>query len=184
MKKELPRLKNIYHTDILPALKESLNCTNDLQVPKISKITLNIGLGLDAKDSKILQFCFKQLELISGQKPIVTKARKSISAFKIRTGFPLGLKVTLRSYRMYEFLDRLINIVMPRIRDFKGISPSMFDNSGNFTIGIKEFTSFPEVDYDNVKRNYGLDVNIATTATSAIQARKLFELFGFPILNR
>lgn len=173
-------LKQVYETEIKPRLKEDLELRNVMEVPRITKITLNMGVGEATADRKQLDNALADLELIAGQKPIVTNARKSIAGFKIRDGFPIGCKVTLRKSRMYEFLDRLINIAIPRQRDFRGISPRSFDGRGNFAMGIAEQIVFPEINYDKVDKIRGLDISIVTTAKTDDQARALLRAFNFP----
>lgn len=173
-------LKQVYETEIKPTLKEELGLRNVMEVPRITKITLNMGVGEATADRKQLDNALGDLELIAGQKPIITNARKSIAGFKIRDGFPIGCKVTLRKSRMYEFLDRLINIAIPRQRDFRGISPRSFDGRGNFAMGIAEQIVFPEINYDKVDKIRGLDISIVTTAKTDDQARALLRAFNFP----
>lgn len=176
----MARLKAVYKNEILPKLQEELGCKSVMEVPKITKITINMGVGEALADKKILENAIKDLEQISGQKPIITKARKSIAAFKVREGWPIGCKVTLRSDRMYEFLDRLIAIAIPRIRDFRGISPKQFDGRGNFSMGVNEQIIFPEIDYDKIDALRGLDIAITTTAKSDEHGRALLKAFNFP----
>lgn len=176
----MARLKAVYKNEILPKLQEELGCKSVMEVPKITKITINMGVGEALADKKILENAVKDLEKISGQKPIITKARKSIAAFKVREGWPIGCKVTLRSDRMYEFLDRLITIAIPRIRDFRGISPKQFDGRGNFSMGVNEQIIFPEIDYDKIDALRGLDIAITTTAKNDEQGRALLKAFNFP----
>ena len=175
-----PRLKELYTESIVPKLKEKLSRQNTLSLPKLSKVSLNMGLGDAVNDNKVIQSASDQLAVISGQLPFVTKARKSIATFKIRDGMPLGVKVTLRGHRMYEFIDRLINVAMPRIRDFRGLSPKSFDGRGNYALGIKEHIVFPEIDFDKVDEIWGLDVVVCTTARSNDEAKFLLGLFNFP----
>ena len=173
-------LKEKYRSEIVPKLQSELGLNNVMAVPRISKITLNMGVGEAVGDKKVLEHAVADMEKIAGQKPIVTKSRKSIAGFKIRDGWPIGCKVTLRDERMYEFLDRLINIALPRVRDFRGISPKAFDGRGNYTLGIKEQIIFPEIDYDNIDRVQGLNVTIVTTAKTDDEARSLLAHFGMP----
>ena len=161
-----PRLKEIYNTTIAPKLKQDLSIDNEMALPKLLKVTLNMGLGEAVNDSKVIQLASEQLSLISGQLPVVTKAKKSIATFKIRTGMPLGVKVTLRGNRMYEFVDRLTTIALPRIRDFRGLSNKGFDGRGNYSFGIKELTIFPEINVDKLDKVRGLDISIGTSATN------------------
>lgn len=173
-------LKKIYETEIKPRLKEELGLDNIMEVPKITKITLNMGVGEATADRKQLDNAVAEMEMIAGQKVVVTNARKSIAGFKIRDGFPIGCKVTLRKSRMYEFLDRLINIAIPRQRDFRGITPKSFDGRGNFAMGVTEQIVFPEINYDKIDRVRGLDICIVTTAKTDEQGRALLRAFNFP----
>lgn len=177
----MARLKEVYQTEIVPKLKEELELDNVMEVPRITKITLNMGVGEAIADKKILENAVNDLTLISGQKPVVTKARNSVAGFKIREGWPIGCKVTLRSDRMYEFLERLIGIAIPRIRDFRGISPKSFDGRGNFAMGVSEQIIFPEIDYDKVDKLRGLDITVTTTAKNDDQGRALLRAFNFPL---
>lgn len=179
----MANLKEVYNNEIRAKLKEELGLTNIMEVPKITKITLNMGVGEALNDKKVLEHAVSNLEQISGQKPVVTKARKSIAGFKVREGWPIGCKVTLRSDRMYEFLDRLISISIPRIRDFRGISPKSFDGRGNFAMGVSEQIIFPEIDYDKVDKLRGLDITITTTARTNDEGRALLKAFNFPFKN-
>lgn len=174
------RLKEVYDKEIVAKLKEELKLDNVMQVPRITKITLNMGVGEAVGDKKALENAVKDLEMITGQKVVVTKARKSISNFKVREDWPIGCKVTLRSDRMYEFLERLISIAIPRIRDFRGISPKSFDGRGNFAMGVTEQIIFPEIDYDKVDKLRGLDIAITTTARNDEEGRALLRAFNFP----
>ena len=174
-------LKKRYSEQIAPRLKEQLGLGNVLQAPRITKITLNMGVGEALADKKILQNAMDDLEKISGQKPVATKARKSIAGFKVRTGWPIGCKVTLRRERMYEFLERLIGIAIPRVRDFRGVSPRSFDGHGNFSMGVAEQIIFPEIDYDKVDALRGLDITINTTARTDDEGRALLRAFDFPL---
>ena len=174
------RLKETYISTIRPALKEQFGYENDNQIPKLEKIVLNIGVGDNTQDSKRIKTAVEELTLIAGQKPVVTRARKSIAQFKLREGMAIGCKVTLRSERMFEFLDRLVTIAMPRIRDFRGISPSSFDGRGNYALGIKEQLIFPEIEYDKVDRIRGLDIVICTSAKSDEEALALLKGFNLP----
>jgi large subunit ribosomal protein L5 len=177
----MARLKEVYRTEIAPRLKDELGLDNVMQVPRITKITLNMGVGEAVADKKILENAVGDMTLIAGQKPIVTKARKSIAGFKIRDGWPIGCKVTLRRERMYEFLERLISIAIPRIRDFRGISPKSFDGQGNFAMGVNEQIIFPEIEYDKVDTVRGLDITITTTAQNDDEGRALLRAFNFPL---
>ena len=174
-------LKQKYINEIIPQLKDSLGLVNVMAVPRITKITLNMGVGEAVGDKKVMENALADLEKISGQKPVVTKSRKSIAGFKIREGWPIGCKVTLRSQRMYEFLDRLISIAIPRIRDFRGISPKSFDGKGNFAMGVTEQIIFPEIDYDQIDSLRGLDITITTTARTDDEGRALLRAFNFPL---
>lgn len=173
-------LKKVYEDEIRAKLKEELGLGNVMEVPKITKITLNMGVGDATADRKQLDNAMADMALIAGQQPIVTVARKSIAGFKIRDGFPIGCKVTLRKHRMYEFLDRLINIAIPRQRDFRGISPKAFDGRGNFTMGINEQIVFPEINFDKVDKIRGMDIAISTTASTDDHGRALLRAFNFP----
>ncbi len=176
----MARLKEVYENEIRSKLKEELGLANPMEVPRITKITLNMGVGEAVGDKKIMEHALADMERISGQKPVVTVARKSIAGFKIRDGWPIGCKVTLRSERMYEFLDRLVSIAIPRIRDFRGISPKSFDGRGNFAMGVTEQIIFPEIDYDKVDTLRGLDITITTTARNDDEGRALLKAFNFP----
>jgi len=174
-------LKEKYKSEIAPRLKEELGLGNVMEVPRITKITLNMGVGEALGDKKVLENAVAEMEKISGQKVVVTKARKSIAGFKVRDGWPIGCKVTLRSERMYEFLERLISIAIPRIRDFRGISPKSFDGRGNFAMGVTEQIIFPEIDYDQVDALRGMDISITTTARTDDEGRALLRAFNFPL---
>ena len=174
-------LREVYKTEIAPKLKEELGLENVMEVPRITKITLNMGVGEALGDKKVLDNAVGDLEKIAGQKPIITKARRSIAAFKVREGWPIGCKVTLRSDRMYEFLERLISIAIPRVRDFRGVSPKSFDGRGNFAMGVTEQIIFPEIDYDKVDALRGLDITITTSARTDDEGRALLRAFNFPL---
>jgi large subunit ribosomal protein L5 len=176
----VPRLKRHYLDVVRPKLVEQFGYTNPMQVPRLDKIVLNMGIGEATADSKLVQVAVGELEKIAGQKVVITKARKAIATFKIRENLAIGAKVTLRKTRMYEFLDRLITIALPRVRDFRGLSERSFDGNGNYAMGIKEHIIFPEIDYDRIDRVWGLDVIICTTATTDEEARALIEAFNFP----
>jgi len=176
----MPRLRSVYLKEISPNLIARFNYKSVMQIPRINKITINMGVGEAIADKKILQNAVDDLIKISGQKPIITFARKSIAGFKIREGMPIGCKVTLRREKMYEFLDRLISIAIPRIRDFRGLNPRSFDGRGNYTIGIKEQIIFPEIDYDKIDALRGMDITITTSAKSDEEAKALLEQFKFP----
>ena len=176
----MARLKELYNAELAQKLKEELGLDNVMAVPRITKITLNMGVGEALGDKKVLEHAVSNLEQIAGQKVVVTRARKSIAGFKVREGWPIGCKVTLRSERMYEFLDRLISISIPRIRDFRGMSPKSFDGRGNYSMGVTEQVIFPEIDYDKIDTIRGLDIAIATTAKTDEQGRALLAAFNFP----
>jgi large subunit ribosomal protein L5 len=175
-----PRLKTVYNDRIVKAMTEKFGYANPMQVPKLEKITLNMGVGEASQDKKKVQIAAEEMELIAGQKPVITKAKKSIAQFKLRDGMPIGCKVNLRRDRMYEFLDRLVTIAMPRIRDFRGLNPKSFDGNGNYAMGIKEQIIFPEISYDKIEKVRGMDIIITTTAKTDDEARELLRLFGFP----
>ena len=177
----MDRLKKQYLEKIAPKLKDQLGLANIMEVPRITKITLNMGVGEAIGDKKVLANAVSDLQLIAGQNPVVTKARKSIAGFKVREGWPIGCKVTLRRNRMYDFLERLVFIAIPRIRDFRGISPKQFDGFGNFSMGVNEQIIFPEIDYDKVDKLRGLDICITTTARNDDEARALLRGFNFPL---
>jgi len=177
----MARLKQIYDNELVPVLKAELGIINPMQVPRITKITLNMGVGEASGDKKILEHAVRDMEAISGQKAVVTRSRKSIAGFKVREGWPIGCKVTLRGERMYEFLDRLVSLAIPRIRDFRGISPKSFDGRGNFAMGVSEQIIFPEIDYDKVDKIRGLDITITTTAQDDNEGRALLRAFKFPL---
>ena len=176
----MARLETVYKETILPALVEQFAYKSIMQAPRITKITLNMGVGGAVADKKVLQSALSDMEKISGQKPVITLARKSIAGFKIRDDMPIGCKVTLRSDRMYEFLDRLISISIPRIRDFRGLSPKSFDGRGNYSMGVKEQIIFPEIDYDKIDTLRGMDITITTTAQTNDEGLALLKLFNFP----
>ncbi|OUD15615.1 50S ribosomal protein L5 [Thioflexithrix psekupsensis] len=174
------RLEEFYKSTVVPRLKEQFGYKSVMQVPRIEKITLNMGLGEAVGDKKIIERALGDMVAIAGQKPVVTKARKSIAGFKIREGWPIGCKVTLRRARMYEFLDRLVSIAMPRIRDFRGVSGKAFDGRGNYSLGIREQIIFPEIDYDKIDVLRGLDITITTSANTDAEAKALLQAFSFP----
>jgi large subunit ribosomal protein L5 len=174
-------LQEKYRTEIAPKLKEELGLANVMEVPRITKITLNMGVGEAVGDKKVLENALSDMTRIAGQKPVVTLARKSIAGFKIRDGWPIGCKVTLRRERMYEFLERLISIAIPRVRDFRGISPKSFDGRGNFAMGVSEQIIFPEINYDEVDTLRGMDITITTTARTDDEGRALLRAFNFPL---
>ncbi|MEB3182629.1 MAG: 50S ribosomal protein L5 [Nostocaceae cyanobacterium] len=174
------RLKNLYNETIVPKLMEQFQYTNIHQVPKVVKVTVNRGMGEAAQNAKALESSLSEIALITGQKPVVTRAKKAIAGFKIRQGMPVGIMVTLRSERMYAFLDRLISLSLPRIRDFRGISPKSFDGRGNYTLGVREQLIFPEVEYDSIDQIRGLDISIITTAKTDEEGRALLKAMGMP----
>ena len=176
-----PRLKEIFNKEIQPALKDQFGFKNIYMAPRIEKVVLNMGLGLDATDSKILKSCEEDMAKITGQKPVTTKFKKSVANFKTRKGSNAGLKVTLRKNRMYEFLDRLVNIALPRVRDFRGLSKKSFDGKGNYSLGLKEQIVFPEIDYDNLDSLRGMDITIVTSANNDKQGLELLKSFNLPI---
>lgn len=176
----MARLKTRYNEELKAKLQQELGLKNVMEIPRITKITLNMGVGAAATDKKILEGALADMTLIAGQKPVVTLARKSIAGFKIRDGWPIGCKVTLRGEQMYEFLDRLISIAIPRIRDFRGFSTKSFDGRGNYSMGLKEQIVFPEIDFDKIDRIRGLDITITTSARNDDEGRALMRAFGFP----
>lgn len=176
----IPRLRQYYDDAVRAKMQEQFNYSNPMDLPRMEKIVLNMGIGESTQDSKKARRAADDLTLIAGQKALVTRARKSIATFKVREGMPLGAKVTLRKTRMFEFMDRLVNIAMPRIRDFRGLNPKSFDGNGNFAMGIKEHIVFPEIDYDKVDQIWGLDIIVCTTAKTDDEARALLTAFNFP----
>ena len=178
--RKAPRLLELYRTQIVPTMMKEFHFTNPLAVPRIEKVVINMGVKEGATDIKILEQITTELGQIAGQKPVVTRAKKSISAFKLRMGSPIGLKVTLRRYRMYEFIERLFNVAMPRIRDFRGFPDTSFDSTGNFSLGVAEQIIFPEVDYDKMKKTQGMDITFVMTTSKKQEAKRLLELLGFP----
>tara|TARA_B100002052_G_scaffold283842_1_gene295164 strand:+ start:1884 stop:2438 length:555 start_codon:yes stop_codon:yes gene_type:complete len=180
----IPRLKEIYKKNIVPSLKTKFGYKNVHMGPKLEKIVINMGLGLDGNDSKILKSCENDLSLLTGQKPVLTKFKKSISNFKTRKGTTAGLKVSLRKDKMYEFLDRLVNIALPRIKDFRGLSPKGFDKSGNYTFGIKEHIIFPEVNFDKVDKIRGLDITVVIKSKNVDHSYELLKQFNFPFIEK
>jgi len=181
--KYAPRLRKDYDARIAKAMTEKFGYKNVMEVPRIEKIVLNMGVGEATQDKKKVEQAASEMELIAGQKPVITKAKKSIAQFKLREGMPIGVKVTLRRERMYEFLDRLVTIAMPRIRDFRGLNPKSFDGRGNYAMGIKEQIVFPEINYDRIEKVRGMDVIVTTTAKTDEEARELLRLFGFPFIG-
>ena len=178
--KYVPRLRKKYDDSIAKAMTEKFGYKNHMEVPKIEKITINMGVGEGSQDKKKVTTAAEEMALISGQKPVITRAKKSIAQFKLREGMPIGCKVTLRRERMYEFLDRLITVAMPRIRDFRGLNPKSFDGRGNYAMGLKEQIIFPEISYDQIEKVRGMDIIVTTTAKTDDEARELLRLFGFP----
>ncbi|WP_456395718.1 50S ribosomal protein L5 [Desulfurobacterium sp.] len=178
--KYVPRLKEMYKKEVIPALQKKFNYKNIMEIPKIEKIVVNMGVGEAVQNIKALENAMKDLELITGQKPSVRRAKRSEAGFKLRKGMPIGAKVTLRGDRMYDFLDRLISIALPRVRDFKGLSPKSFDGRGNYNFGLTEQVVFPEIDYDKVDAIRGMNITIVTTAKTDEEAKALLEAFGFP----
>ncbi|HAW60241.1 MAG TPA: 50S ribosomal protein L5 [Actinobacteria bacterium] len=178
--KYVPRLRERFRREIIPALMKELSFSSPMQVPRLEKVVVNMGVGEGAQDSKALDAAMEDLAVITGQRPLVTRAKKSIAGFKIRAGAPIGCKVTLRGDRMYEFVDRLFTIALPRIRDFRGFSPRSFDGRGNYTFGVDEQLIFPEVDYDKVQKIRGMDITIATTARDDKSGKALLKRLGFP----
>jgi large subunit ribosomal protein L5 len=180
----MARLIQFYHETVTPELRQQFGYTNPMQVPKLQKITLNMGVGEAVGDRKVIERAVTEMAAIAGQQPVITKARKSVSNFKVRQGWPIGCKVNLRSTRMYEFLDRLINVAIPRIRDFRGFSASAFDGCGNYNLGITEQIIFPEIDYDKIDKLRGLDICITTTANTDKEGEALLRAFNFPLRGR
>lgn len=178
--RQKPRLQEHYETVVLPDLQETFGIANRHAVPRMEKIIINMGVGEGARDSKKIDVAQEELAVITGQKPVVTRAKKSVAAFKVREGMPVGVKVTLRRDRMYEFLDRLVNVAMPRVRDFRGVSPKSFDGHGNYAMGLKEQLVFPEVDYDKVEEVRGMDIIMCTTSETDEQAYRLLKGFDMP----
>jgi large subunit ribosomal protein L5 len=176
-----PRLKQRFRDEVVSVLQSELGLENVMQVPRLDKIVVNMGIGDAVKDARMLDAALEDLTIITGQKPVVTKARKSIAGFKLREGMPIGAKVTLRGNRMWEFYDRLVSLALPRIRDFRGMGPRSFDGHGNYTMGVTEQLIFPEIDYDKVAQVRGMDITIVTTATTDDEARSLLAALGFPL---
>lgn len=176
-------LKTLYETEVVPKLKEEFHYKNVMEIPKLEKVILNMGLGEAIQNIKVVDSSVEELKLIAGQKPVVTRAKKSIAAFKLRTGMPIGCMVTLRRDRMYDFFSRLVNVALPRVRDFRGISGKAFDGRGNYSLGIKEHIIFPEVDYDKIDKIKGLNVTIVTSAKNNEEGKLLLKLMGMPFRN-
>ncbi|UIJ44943.1 50S ribosomal protein L5 [Sphingomonas cannabina] len=178
-----PRMRKLYDDRIAKAMTEKFGYKNVMEVPRIEKIVLNMGVGEATQDKKKVEQAASEMELIAGQKPVVTRAKKSIAQFKLREGMPIGAKVTLRRERMYEFLDRLVTIALPRVRDFRGLNPKSFDGRGNYAMGLKEQLVFPEINYDRIDKVRGMDIIVTTTAKTDEEARELLRLFGFPFIG-
>ena len=176
----MSRLKDLYYNEIVDALVKKFGYTNKMQVPKLDKIVLNMGIGEAKENAKILENAAKDMEIITGQKPVLTKAKNSVANFKIREGMPIGCKVTLRGEKMYEFLGRLVNLALPRVRDFRGVNPNSFDGRGNYALGLKEQYIFPEIEYDKIDKVRGMDIIFVTTAETDEEARELLRLFNMP----
>ncbi|NOX70484.1 MAG: 50S ribosomal protein L5 [Gammaproteobacteria bacterium] len=180
----MARLQEKYRAELCEQIQKKLGLENTMQVPRITKITLNMGVGEAVADKKVLDHALKDMQQIAGQKPVKTLARKSVAGFKIRDGYPIGCKVTLRRERMYEFLDRLVTIAIPRIRDFRGLNPKSFDRQGNYSMGVTEQIIFPEINYDDIDTIRGMDITISTTARNADEGRALLEAFSFPFKKK
>jgi large subunit ribosomal protein L5 len=180
----MPRLKDRYRNEVVPALMEEFGYRNVMEVPRLQKIVVNVGLGEALQDVKALDAAARDIATITGQKPIITRAKKSIAGFKLREGNPIGVKVTLRGNRMYDFLDRMCNVALPRRRDFRGVSPDSFDGRGNYTLGFREQLVWPEIDYDSIDKIRGMEVTIVTTAKTDEEARRLLQRFGMPFAGR
>ncbi len=179
----MSKLHKKYCEELVPQIKEELGCANVHQVPALTKITLNMGVGEAIGDKKMIENALNDMQKIAGQKPVITYARKSVAGFKVREGWPIGVKVTLRGARMYDFLERLVDISMPRIRDFRGVSPKSFDGRGNYSMGVKEQIIFPEIDYDKIDKLRGMDITFTTTAKTDEEGRALLKAFNFPFRN-
>ena len=178
-----PRLQSVYETEVRAAMQKQFNYTNPMQIPKLDKIVINMGVGENVNDSKVIQAAVSDMTLISGQKPKVAKSKKAIASFKLRENLPIGCKVTLRKQRMYEFLDRLINTALPRVRDFRGVNPKSFDGRGNYAMGLKEQLVFPEINYDKIDQVRGMDIIICTTAKTDAEAKALLAGFAMPFIK-
>jgi large subunit ribosomal protein L5 len=181
---QTPRLLEKYRTEIIPAMMQEFNCRNRFQVPRLIKIVVNMGIGEAISEFKILEKAMDELSLITGQRPVIRRSKKAIAGFKLKKGQPVGCKVTLRGKMMYEFLDRLVNVAIPRIKDFRGLSESSFDEAGNFSFGLSEQTIFPEVDYDKIQKIQGMDITICLQTRSKKEAKRLLELFGVPFAQK
>ena len=177
------RLEEYYHKNIHPTMVDKFNYKNKFEVPKLTKVVINIGVGEAVKDSKKIDSAIKEITAISGQKPVITRAKKAIATFKLREGMPIGVKVTLRKSHMYEFIDRLINVALPRVRDFRGLNGKSFDGNGNYSLGLKEQIVFPEIDYDNIDTIRGMDICVVTSAKSDEEGKELLKNFDFPFIN-
>ena len=177
------RLEEHYHKNIHPSMVEKFNYKNKFEVPKLTKVVINIGVGEAVKDSKKIDSAIKEITAISGQKPVITRAKKAIATFKLREGMPIGVKVTLRKSHMYEFIDRLINVALPRVRDFRGLNGKSFDGNGNYSLVLKEQIGFPEIDYDNIDTIRGMDICVVTSAKSDEEGKELLKNFDFPFIN-
>ena len=177
------RLEEHYHKNIHPSMVDKFNYKNKFEVPKLTKVVINIGVGEAVKDSKKIDSAIKEIAAISGQKPVITRAKKAIATFKLREGMPIGVKVTLRKSHMYEFIDRLINVALPRVRDFRGLNGKSFDGNGNYSLGLKEQIVFPEIDYDNIDTIRGMDICVVTSAKSDEEGKELLKNFDFPFIN-
>lgn len=176
----MSRLKEKYQTEAVPALRQKFNYKNIMEVPRLEKVVVNMGINDARENPKAIEAATGDMALVTGQKPVVTKAKKSVAAFKLREGMPVGAKVTLRAHKMYEFLDKLFNVDLPRVRDFRGVSPDAFDGRGNYTLGLKEQLIFPEIDYDKIDKIRGMDITIVTTAKTDEEARELLKTLGMP----
>ncbi len=179
----MSKFKLFYEEEVVPKLEKAFNYKNIMEVPKLEKVVLNMGLGEAIRDIKILDSAVKELGIIAGQRPVITRAKKSIAAFKLRAGMPIGCMATLRRFKMYDFVNRLVNVALPRVRDFRGISGKAFDGCGNYSLGIKEHIIFPEIDYDKIDRIKGLNITIVTTARTDNEAKELLKLLGMPFKN-
>ena len=177
------KLEEYYHKNIHPSMVEKFNYKNKFEVPKLTKVVINIGVGEAVKDSKKIDSAIKEITAIAGQKPVITRAKKAIATFKLREGMPIGVKVTLRKSHMYEFIDRLINVALPRVRDFRGLNGKSFDGNGNYSLGLKEQIVFPEIDYDNIDTIRGMDICVVTSAKSDEEGKELLKNFDFPFIN-
>ena len=179
----MSQLKDFYNNEVIPKLKEQFNYSNSAQIPRLEKVVLNMGLGEAIHNNKLLESAVEELKVIAGQRPVITRAKKSIAAFKLRAGMPIGCMVTLRRSRMWDFLQKLVNIALPRVRDFRGISGKAFDGAGNYSLGIKEHIIFPEIDYDKIDKIKGLNVSVVTTAKTDKEGKELLKLLGMPFKN-